>query len=86
MTDVSSWWVTGGSGFAGALDTTEILRFGEFIRGPDLPFPMSQHCVAKVDATRYFFAGGTGGDASTALMYDIVSDMWTSLPNMPRGR
>ena len=31
------------------------MRLGEFSRGPDLPWPMAQHCVTKVDETRYIF-------------------------------
>ena len=60
LLDANSWWVTGGTGYGGTLATTEIMRLGAFSRGPDLPWPMAQHCVTKVDETRYRSDGHIG--------------------------
>jgi len=86
LLDANSWWVTGGTGFGGVLATTEIMRLGNFSRGPDLPWPMAEHCVTKVDETRYMFVGGSGDAGNKTSIYDEVTDTWEYLSDMPRAR
>ena len=86
LLDANSWWVTGGTGYGGALATTEIMRLGAFSRGPDLPWPMAQHCVTKVDETRYLFVGGSGDAGNKTSIYDEVTGTWEYLNDMPRAR
>ena len=83
------WWITGGhSNNYIPLKTTETLSISNnatiqsFSPGPDLPVAMSGHCIARVDDSRVFIAGGQ----TNAYIYDEINKNFTKLPNLNSKR
>ena len=75
------WWVTGGMAepdYTEATASTELYRVGSgFGPGPvDLPLPLEEHCLVKVNDTHYFLSNGwpleNGGDRAWIL--DLTQD------------
>ena len=65
-----------------------IMKYCFFV-GPDLPLPMQDHCVARIDANRFIFAGGmdTNFDLlATTFIYDWNINTWSIGPDLPEGR
>lgn len=47
--------------------------------GPDLPYNMEYHCVAKINES---FAFVTGGKSSNAYYLNLDTDTWLAAPDM----
>ena len=94
-------WVTGGSfvteqtlgplWLPNPLNTTDYVALNGSWPGPDLPFAVYDHCLAKVSSTKIFLIGGkkSGGlffqaDVNDVLWsFDISLQKWT-LEVLPR--
>ena len=51
-------YITGGFGFNGVLNSTEIHAFQEVPKiGPELPFPTSDHCLVQIDINQFMLIG-----------------------------
>ena len=75
-----TWWITGGvNEVGGNLSSTEILRDGVFSRGPELPEGLAKHCVAFLNESHVFLAGGEtdeGGYSNATWMMEWPSGEW----------
>ena len=74
-------------------DTTEIYHSDGnlFKAGPQLPSPLSEHCMARVNRSHFIFAGSSvfaGGYDShpVTFLYNLDQDAWSRLPDMRYGR
>ena len=61
----TKWWVTGGQNATEILQSTEMLSLGPrglslgFVKGIDLPVGIVGHCIARINNTHVFMAGGS---------------------------
>ena len=84
-------WVTGGTQnkHTGPYSTSEIVDVLAFpptvIPGPELPEPMSDHCIVKLNASTLLFLGGNFHLTKT-FFYDISTQTWTNGPYMKYAR
>ncbi|TRY74754.1 hypothetical protein TCAL_06331 [Tigriopus californicus] len=75
------WWITGGyHDQNSSLLSTEILQSGSFVPGPNLPTPLYQHCLVRIDETRYFLTGGLPYSTS-AWIFDTNTQVWEEVAN-----
>ena len=66
------YWITGGATPQGVTDSTEVYEpiSGTFGPGPQLPIgPRASHCMAMINNTHLFLAGGETQD-------DVMSDAY----------
>ena len=98
----SEWWITGGRVLStangqnkGYIDSTEILRNGKFVKGPDLPEKMAYHCILSVNHTHVMLVGGiyfsetinNTIDSNRTYMIDITNEYgWVPLEDMKSKR
>ena len=84
----NSLWITGGFDGTSLSKTTEIfhLELGKSSPGPELPYPVYHHCVAKINDYQAIIIGGFF-NLDPPYLYDFQTDTWTVLPNLmqPRG-
>ena len=75
-----SMYILGGSG-GGFLSTSVIFRDNSVYPAGDLPYPAYYPCVANVNETHVFFAGGAsyGGDRSDAYLVEVASWKWSKV-------
>ena len=62
--------------------TTEIFSDGSFFPGPDLPKPLTSHCMAWLNATHISMVGGWGDNGSavaSAYLFNKETEEWTRL-------
>ena len=76
---------------AAPVDTTLAYRNGVFAMGKNLvPGPRTHACVARVNASHVFFAGGAVGRdkdvAKMAYLLEVDSWTWTHVGNMSMPR
>ena len=89
-----SWVIFGGQKYSEQipvlLNTSEILIGSKFHFGPQLPLPMSGHCIVKFDKEQIFIAGGYGQpfskQAHTLQINYNLSNIWHSIKPMNEGR
>ena len=81
--------ISGGRDVDGAhLMNTEIYVSvtGQFEYGPDLPYGVDGHCMAKVNETHFIMSGGRTDIDDTvttmAMLYDMDANVWTNVANM----
>ncbi len=58
-------------------------------RGPELPLKVNAHCLAAINATHTFMAGGADEDdlrSDAAFVFSWTTREWTKLPSMPARR
>uniref|UniRef100_A0A0K2T434 Uncharacterized protein n=1 Tax=Lepeophtheirus salmonis TaxID=72036 RepID=A0A0K2T434_LEPSM len=67
------------------INRTYVFQHMQWSKGPDLPMPLSDHCVAEVNSTHSFVAGGfsSGEPNRKAWIYAWWEDTWTELTPMP---
>ena len=60
LLDDKTLWVTGGESKLGCVQTTEILISNrtEWIKGPDLPECLTEHCMANLNNDTVLITGG----------------------------
>ena len=87
------WIITGGQTFLDdipvLLNTSEILRRGEFGIGPELPKALSGHCAVNFFQEQIFFAGGYGemGHLRDSFVLNINEEMaWKNVDLMEYGK
>ena len=85
----NDFWIAGGLDSDGnKMSSTEIYvsATGQFEYGPDLPFSVSGHCMARINDTHYVMSGGrTDIDnlvTTKTMLYNIDDDVWTEIGNM----
>ena len=87
-----SWIITGGQIYSEGnpiiLETSEILSNLEFVQGPNLPIPLSGHCIVKLNYEQIFAAGGYGDQLhlKDAFILNIETHSWDYLPLMKYGK
>ena len=90
-----SWLITGGEKYLESvpliLDTSEILTHDKFTQGPNLPIPLSGHCIVRLKRFQIFIAGGYGKNAIEHLRSSFILDMqnrptWNNLTLMQYGK
>lgn len=62
---------------------------GTVAPGPNLPEPMNDHCLTKIDDTRFFLAGAKldgNSFSNKAYIFDKTTGAWTQVANMAIGR
>ena len=62
--------------------TTEIFAGGAFSPGPDLPEPLTSHCMFWLNETHIAVTGGWGDNSSAVLsayLFNINNEEWTKL-------
>ena len=78
-------WITGGYDDYNYLNSTEILDVtvspASVVQGPELPMPMSSHCIAKLNDSTVFFMA-----ERKTFFYDLSANVWTSGPDMAHER
>ena len=83
-----SLWITGGFDGSSLSKTTEMfhLALGKSTPGPELPYPVYHHCVAKINDFQAMIIGGFY-NLDPPYLYDFQQEAWTVLPNLmqPRG-
>ena len=82
-------WVTGGkTPFQDEDSGTNIYENGEWSQGPNLPEPLLDHCMAKVDENTIILSGGETAYSYSEKVYlfDIDSETWTEIARMPHGQ
>ena len=59
------------------LDRVEILTANEVSPGPDLYFPVEDHCIVKLTDETFYLIGGYNGPYSYAfsIIFSLLSDM-----------
>ena len=82
-----SWWVTGGyDNNIHRLSSTEVLftdnetGLQTFQSGPDLPVAVNAHCIARVNESYIFLAGG---NTFNTYLFDENTSTFHSLPDLP---
>ena len=84
-------WITGGwddIDGGNPLKSTEYQGESEG-NGPDLPRPLSSHCLARMDQKSILVTGGTDGPFNAlrnSWIFDISSEEWTNGPSMNQAR
>ena len=60
LLDNKTLWVTGGESNLGCVQTTELLILNqtEWIKGPDLPECLMEHCMVKLNNDTVLITGG----------------------------
>ena len=88
ITTTKGLWVTGGLNANNVVTkTTEFVTLDESIVGPNLPEPISDHCLARINSTVIALIGGdTGTYSAKTYFFDERSQDWTSGPNMIEAR
>ncbi len=85
-------WVTGGEfdkTLGVKLSTTDMVTLNESTRGPVMPEPLSNHCVAKISAYSAMVIAGDSNERrylAKTWFYDVVSEVFTQGPNLKIGR
>jgi len=81
------WWVTGGAydGDEHVLDSTLLLKDGEWHAGEDLPEGVHGHCMVQLNQTHVFYSGGFNGQGASASSF-IYSEMDGFVPQMEMSR
>jgi hypothetical protein len=81
----TKWWITGGTD-SKVLITTEILSLDNITRfeiGPDLPETNFGHCIAPINESHVFLAGGI---SNNSYIIDTYSFNYTILPALNAQR
>ena len=86
-----SWIIFGGQKYNEQLpillNTSEILIDANFNFGPDLPLPLSGHCIVKIDQNHIFSAGGYGQQfLKEAFIMQTLNGSWETISPMFDGR
>ena len=58
----NEFWITGGvsgDGTGSPLSSTEIMRDGNMLPGPNLPVGLTDHCIARINHTHLLIHGGS---------------------------
>lgn len=55
----------GGYDGTNILGSTEIFKDGQFHSGPDLPIPITKHCVVRFSTNQWLITGGDDGNVSS---------------------
>ena len=88
LVDKNTWWIAGG--FGSPYYASSIVYNGtSFSPGPRLPKAQSSFCLAKINSTSIFMAGGITYQSTiqgTAYILDWPSHTWTRLPDLPTAR
>ena len=80
-----SMWISGGSkSFSDYLSSSEILVSGSSIwaKGPELPTPVSFHCMLQFNSSHTFFAGGHSDAGSYSEAYFYYDGIFHPLSEM----
>lgn len=58
--DTDFWWITGGSGLTGWLNTSEVLNKsnGQFVNYVDIPIDTQSHSLVNINSTHMVMVGG----------------------------
>ena len=74
-------------------NATEFVYSGKTgsLPGPDLPYPVSEHCLAKINSTTVLLIGGNNGQSTavnTTLFYSTKQPDagWTYGPSLKNAR
>lgn len=81
-------YITGGFGFTGALNSTEIHAFQEKPKiGPELPFPTSDHCLVQIGLDEFMLIGfDKSANENRYFIYDLSTEKWNEeLEDGPRS-
>lgn len=84
-----SMYILGGMDPDGYLSSTSvILQDNDIVSGGSLPYPALYPCVATVNETHVFFAGGAiyGGYSSNAYLVEVAGWKWTKVADMTYQR
>ena len=69
------WWITGGRDSHGTTQvTTELFDDFDFISGPNLPEPLSHHCLVHLPKQRSLVVGGQIGGGDNSEYENLYSD------------
>ena len=91
MIDEDNWWIAGGYG-SGTYYDSSIIYDGKtraFYPGPRLPDSLGKFCLAAINSTTYFLAGGghaQGYASRKAYLLDWASETWTEVDSMQTKR
>ena len=85
MVGEESLFITGGSEYDDA--TTEYIHLnGSEDIGPDMPMPLDNHCLVKINATTAMLIGGyvfkTRSHVNNTYFYDIPTRTWSEGPGI----
>ena len=81
-------YITGGFGFTGALNSTEIHAFQEKPKiGPEMPFPTSDHCLVQIGSDEFMLVGfDKSANENRYFIYDLSTEKWNEeLEDGPRS-
>jgi hypothetical protein len=82
-------WVTGGHNDNGRLQTSEFVSIGQpSVKGPDLPYAVSEHCIVGVNSSTALLCGGenNGGHSNECHYMDLEDHSWSHGPSMMTKR
>jgi hypothetical protein len=85
----SHLWVTGGYNDGnGYLQTSEFVSIGQAaVKGPDLPYAVSDHCLVGVNSSTALLCGGYNGQSLNECQYmDLEDHSWSQGPSMMTKR
>jgi hypothetical protein len=82
-------WITGGYKGNGYLQTSEFASMGQAaVKGPDLPYAVSEHCLVGVNSSTALLCGGenNGGILNGCHYMDLEDHSWSQGPSMMTKR
>jgi hypothetical protein len=82
-------WITGGYNSNGYLQTSEFVSIGQAaVKGPDLPYVVSDHCLVRVNSSTALLCGGENNDQrfNECHYMDLEDHSWSQGPSMMTKR
>ncbi len=86
MVDSATWLISGGQNRFGIVQSsTEVWHDGMFQQGPELPYPLYQHCQVTLNSSYIAFLGGNNGTSGMPYFHllDWKNQNWITMPDIP---